>query len=82
MKFILYVKKDCPFCDLAAEEILKRDIDLAAIEVVKCEEILSELKAAYNWNTVPMVFLQQESSYQLIGGYDSLKTFLLEEDDG
>ena len=82
MKFVLYIREECPFCILAVEEIMKRNFDFSIVNAGRCEETLSELKNAYNWNTVPMIFLQQEQAYQMIGGYDSLKTFLLEQKDG
>jgi len=81
MKFILYIREDCPFCSMAIEELAQRNFDFLVVEVGKCEEILSDLKNAYSWNTVPMVFLQQEATYRLIGGYDSLKAFLSGEEN-
>ena len=40
------------------------------------ERILQEVKDAYDWSTVPIVFLVTEHDMRLIGGHDNLVEFL------
>ena len=37
--------------------------------------VLEEVKAAYGWNTVPIVLLKDGSAMKFIGGYTELKQF-------
>ena len=38
--------------------------------------VLEEVKAAYGWNTVPIVLLKNGNLVELIGGYTDLKEHL------
>ena len=78
MKYVLFVRESCPFC-VKAKEIL----DLKGIEfkVVNFKEdqtdILQEIKKAYEWPTVPMIFqVRDNSSIKFIGGFTDLEKHL------
>tara|TARA_B100000287_G_scaffold13730_1_gene13895 strand:+ start:23406 stop:23603 length:198 start_codon:yes stop_codon:yes gene_type:complete len=49
-------------------------------KVVKFErdqlELLSEMKKAYDWKTVPMIFSRNGQDIKLIGGYTDLQKWL------
>lgn len=76
-KYILYLKKECPFCIKAENVLSLKDIHYKAIYFDQNVKILEELKEAYNWSTVPMVFQKKENEYTFVGGY----TDLLEKQD-
>jgi len=78
VKYVLFVRESCPFC-VKAKEIL----DLKGIEfkVVNFKEdqtdILQEIKKAYEWPTVPMIFqVRDNSSIKFIGGFTDLEKHL------
>ena len=77
MRYILFVKETCPFCDLA--------VDLLEEEGAHCSTVvfgpdqlktLEEMKKAYEWATVPMVFKRDGDQIKFIGGYTDLKDYL------
>ena len=39
-------------------------------------ELLSEIKDAYSWPTVPMIFRREKNEIEFIGGYTDLEKIL------
>ena len=77
MKYVLYAKKTCPFCVKAEAFLQEQKKDFKIIDLEDHESVLQDIKEAYNWFTVPMVFaVGDEISF--IGGY----TDLIEHFDG
>ena len=73
MRYILFVKKTCPFC-IKAERLLKEkalDYKLVAFEHGQ-ESVLQEIKEAHDWKTVPMIFHREGNLISFIGGYTDL----------
>ena len=72
MKYVLYATEACPFC-VKARELLEREGK--EFKVVNFEEnhqsILQDIKEAYGWSTVPMIF-EVGDSINLVGGYTDL----------
>ena len=79
MKYVLFIKESCPFC-VKAKEVLEQSG--AELKIVNFEEdqvgILQEIKEAYNWPTVPMIFEAGEK-INFIGGYTDLVKHFDEE---
>ena len=74
MKFIVLSKSTCPFCVMARELLEDQQLEH---HIINFDEehfsILEEFKAAYDWETVPMVLLKKGSTIEFIGGYTDLK---------
>jgi len=71
-KYILYLKKECPFCVRAENFLALKEINYKPVYFDQNIKILEELKDAYGWTTVPMVFHKEENQYTFIGGYTDL----------
>ena len=72
-RFVLYVKRKCPFCVKAATFLRDANIPFSTVAFDKRPLALSEMKEVYNWPTVPMVFEEmEEGTYKLVGGYTDL----------
>ena len=74
--FIVYVVDECPYCDKLIQLLEEGSLDYNAIRLEKGSDILEQIKTAYRWNTVPLVFRRNPRSFKLIGGYDDLKKAL------
>jgi len=77
--YILYVKRDCPFCVQAQELLESREQEYSLIDIQDYPALTEEIKKAYNWSTVPMVFSapdQQFDPYHLVGGFSELRALL------
>jgi len=73
MRYVLFVKDNCPFC-VKAREFLE-DRSLPYKEVMFEEDqtnILNEIKEVYSWKTVPMIFCRDKDQVNFIGGYTDL----------
>jgi|TARA_R110002074_G_scaffold330599_2_gene501113 glutaredoxin 3 len=78
MKYVLFIKESCPFC-IKAKEIL--ELKKVEFKVVNFEEdqtnILQDIKEAYEWPTVPMIFQVKEgSTIKFVGGFSDLEKHL------
>jgi len=80
MKYVLFIKETCPFCIQAQELLEEHEVNF---KLVKFEEdqgkILQEIKHAYEWDTVPMIFqVTDHAVINFIGGYTDLEKHLNE----
>ena len=77
MRYILFVKEECPYCSLAEklleEEQLRYDSVIFSSEQLV---ILEKMKKVYEWTTVPMIFKREGNQIEFIGGYTDLKVAL------
>ena len=77
MKYILFARKECPFCVKAQSLLKEKNFDHKVINFNEShKDILQEIKDAYSWNTVPMIFRLSSDSIEFIGGYTDLVKFL------
>ena len=72
----LIVKNTCPFCVSAIELLKEKDLRYSATSVDGNPELLQEMKANYNWQTVPIITKVTQSGTLFIGGYTDLKEHL------
>jgi len=80
-RYVLYCLEECPFCVDAVDLLKAYDVDCDIIYLDNALDVLDNLKIAYDWDTVPMVFATNDNYiYQFIGGCSDLKT-LLENDE-
>ncbi len=72
MKYVLYTKQTCPFCVKAQEflELHKENFKIINFEEGH-QDILQNIKEAYEWSTVPMIF-EIGNNINFIGGYTDL----------
>ena len=70
--YTLHLKKDCPFCVQAREEVFRQGVNHTIYLLDKKPKRLQELKDFYNHHTVPMIFVRENGMEKLIGGYTDL----------
>ena len=78
---VIYGKDDCPFCEMAKEELSMRGIDLEFIDLKEINKTAAEVTGR-EVKTVPQIYYNG----MYVGGYDELMIFLeadveLEEGD-
>lgn len=78
---IIYGKDDCPFCEMAKEELSMRGIDYEFIDLKEIKKTAAEVTGR-DVKTVPQIYYNG----MYVGGYEELMTFLeaditLEEGD-
>ena len=77
MKFRLYTKNDCPYCQLAVRLLAEHQKEFECYSLDTKPELLTEIKNTYNWQTVPIVVEITEGHEKFIGGFTDLKEYLL-----
>ena len=55
MKFRLYTKKNCPFCQMAIQILSENQKEFECYSLDQQPELLNEIKSTYNWKTVPVI---------------------------
>jgi len=79
-QYVLYVKDRCPFCTKAKQLLELNNISYHAVALDSSPVILQEMKTAWSWNTVPMVFEltgdSADRSVEFVGGYTDLRNRL------
>ena len=81
MRYILFVKEECPYCSLAEDLLEENQLRYDSVHFSPEQTaILEEMKKVYEWSTVPMIFRRENNQIEFIGGYTDLKVFL--ESDG
>lgn len=77
MNYVVFIRDSCPYCTMAIDLLNEKGLQY---KVVKFEmdqlELLSEMKKAYDWKTVPMIFSRNGQDIKLIGGYTDLQKWL------
>ena len=77
MRYILFVKNSCPFCSDAIELLEREDLSYRVVNFdFDQEEVLTEIKKAYDWGTVPMIFYREGQDIKFVGGYTDLQKLL------
>tara|TARA_R100001510_G_C7653216_1_gene211294 strand:+ start:1778 stop:2035 length:258 start_codon:yes stop_codon:yes gene_type:complete len=76
MKFRLYTKSSCPFCQAAMKLLAEHKKEFELYGLDKQPELLNEIKKTYNWKTVPVVVEITHGQEKFIGGYTDLKEYL------
>ena len=80
-RYIVYCLEECPFCVDAIDLLVSSRVDYDVIYLDKALDVLDNIKIAYDWDTVPLIFATNDNYiYQLIGGFSDLKT-LFEDDE-
>jgi len=78
MRYVLFIKDSCPYCVKAKELLEEKQYNFKLVSFDPDQEnILKEIKEAYKWPTVPMVFQVLDSTQiKFIGGYTDLVKYV------
>jgi len=77
MNYIVYVRDNCPFCVKAEELLNTKNLNYKIVNFSADQtQLLSEIKDAYGWTTVPMIFRREKNEIEFIGGYTDLEKIL------
>jgi len=77
MRYIIFMKDDCPYCVDAIELLKSKGLSYKSIVFSEEQDnILSEVKDAYQWKTVPIIVSRDADNTKLIGGYTDLAEHL------
>jgi glutaredoxin len=81
MKYVLFIKEECPFCIKAKELLIEKNENFKLVTFNHSqEEVLKEIKEAYDWPTVPMIFhVTDSATMKFVGGYTDLERHLNEQ---
>jgi len=80
MKYIVFMKDDCPFCIDAKALLELKSLQYSCVVFREGQEdVLSEVKNALEWRTVPIIVEKNEGHTRLIGGYTDLVEHLKDE---
>jgi len=76
-KFIVYSRSGCPFCQEATTLLESAGESYDVISFDDSANLLEDIKKAYDWKTVPMVFKAcDDGLIKFIGGCSDLKTYI------
>lgn len=76
LQYRIYSKSGCIFCDAAMELLKEKNLTYQEIKVKEDEEAIKLFKERH-FTTVPQIF---DESGNHIGGYQDLKSFLIQEE--
>ena len=77
MKFRLYTKRDCPYCQMAIQLLADNQKEFECYALDSQPKLLNEIQSTYRWETVPVVVEITEGQEKFIGGFTDLKEYLL-----
>lgn len=77
MKFRLYTKTNCPYCQMAIRLLAEHKKEFECYALDSKPELLTEIKKTYRWETVPVVVEITEGNEKFIGGFTDLQEYLL-----
>ena len=76
MRYILFTREECPFCTMAIALLEEREMNYSVIDFdFDQADVLEQVKEAYDWKTVPMIFSREGNRIEFIGGYSDLKSY-------
>jgi len=77
-RFIIIGRSTCPFCVMAEDLLIAKDIERVFLDYSKNTTILEEYKEFYHQNTVPIVLSNNlDTGYtKRIGGYTDLLEYV------
>jgi len=82
MRFIVYGKNNCQFCDKAKEVLTNKNFEFTYMNLGEDYTKEELLELAPDAKTVPQIWvIYEDSYYRPIGGYDSLVEYISEMDD-
>ena len=82
MRYVIFSKETCPFCTKAQTLLTEKNKTFKVVNFeAEQEQLLQEIKDAYDWPTVPMIFrVSATANIDFVGGYTDLCKFLSEKE--
>ncbi len=77
MKFRLYTKTDCPYCQMAIRLLAEHQKEFECYALDNQPALLTEIQNTYQWQTVPVVVEITEGQEKFIGGFTDLQEYLV-----
>lgn len=74
MRYVVFAKETCPYCVKAIELLEDKEQNFKIVNFEQDQtNILEDIKEAYQWKTVPMIFkVSDDTTIKFIGGYTDL----------
>lgn len=74
MRYVVFAKETCPYCVKAIELLEDKEQNFKIVNFEQDQtNILEDIKEAYQWKTVPMIFkVSDDKTIKFIGGYTDL----------
>ena len=73
MKYVLFVKQECPYCVKAINLLATTKNEFHVINFEQDQqEVLDKIKQFCDWPTVPMIMQIKDGNRNFIGGYTDL----------
>ena len=83
--YIIYGMRDCEYCELAVEELEKRQQSFFYYPmdngIHRKGPTLQEIKDRHSWPTVPIILKSTNEEQKFIGGYTELIAYLEAQDE-
>jgi len=76
VKFRLYTKRNCPYCQMAMNLLAEKQKEFECYALDSQPELLQEIQTTYRWKTVPVVVEITEGRERFIGGFTDLQQYL------
>jgi glutaredoxin len=76
MKFRIYTKQNCPYCQMAISLLAEHQKEFECYALDSQPELLTEIQTTYRWDTVPVIVEITEGHEKFIGGFTDLKEYL------
>jgi len=76
VKFRLYTKRNCPYCQMAMNLLAEKQKEFECYALDNQPELLQEIQSTYRWKTVPVVVEITEGQERFIGGFTDLQQYL------
>ena len=76
MKFRLYTKRNCPYCQAAVNLLAEHQKEFECYALDSKPALLQEIQTTYRWDTVPVVVEITKGQEKFIGGFTDLKEYL------
>ena len=76
MKFRLYTKANCPYCQMAVRLLAENEKEFECYALDNQPQLLKEIQNTYRWETVPVVVEITERQEKFIGGLTDLRIYL------
>ena len=76
MKFRVYTKSNCPYCQMAIQLLADNQKEFECYALDNQPRLLNEIKETYRWQTVPVIVEITEGKEKFIGGFTDLQEYL------
>ena len=76
MKFRLYTRSGCPYCQMAVNLLEEHQKEFECYALDNQPKLLNEIKQTYQWDTVPIVVEITSGQEKFIGGFTDLEEYL------